>query len=220
MARHLKVIRTLHPNEATVEAIFHHDLKICEYLLMTHETMKPGIFMNATGVLAAMGLQVLDAQIVTRNDGIVVDTFSVSDPDYAGQPPAIRLEAVGQTIIGVLKGQESVDQVAARCQRVTFGRRFPTGRQQTDVQIDNETSDHYTVIDVFADDKQGLLYIIAQAIFELGLSIHTARIGTRLDQVVDVFYVTDSTSSKVHDPALCETIAQTIQRSVDTFLDA
>ena len=47
-----------------------------------------------------------------------------------------------------------------------------------------------TILDVFADDRQGLLYVITNAIFQLGLSVHASRISTRLDQVADVFYVT------------------------------
>jgi [protein-PII] uridylyltransferase len=87
------------------------------------------------------------------------------------------------------------------------------------VQIDNEISDHNTVIDVFADDKQGLLFVIARAIFELGLSVHSARIGTRLDQAVDVFYVTNSRGEKVWDPEVCRGIQDSIQHAVDGFLD-
>ena len=87
------------------------------------------------------------------------------------------------------------------------------------MQIDNEISDHYTVIDVFAHDKQGLLFVIARAIFELGLSVHSARIGTRLDQVVDVFYVTNAEGEKVLDPDQCHEIQESIQHAVDGFLD-
>jgi len=75
------------------------------------------------------------------------------------------------------------------------------------------------VIDVFADDKQGLLFVIARAIFELGLSVHSARIGTRLDQAVDVFYVTNSTGEKVWDPEVCSGIQKSLQKAVDVFLD-
>ena len=118
-----------------------------------------------------MGLQVLDAQIMTRKDGLAVDTFFVSDPGYNGQPPPRRIEMVTQTIFRVLKGQAKVEDVFARGRRIPFGKRFPTGRYPTEVQIDNETSDHFTVVDIFANDQQGLLYVIAQALLNLGLSI-------------------------------------------------
>jgi [protein-PII] uridylyltransferase len=71
---------------------------------------------------------------------------------------------------------------------------------------------------VFAEDRQGLLYVITRAIFTLGLSVQAARISTRLDQVADVFYVTDSKGGKVTDPARLESIRATIKGEVDRFL--
>ena len=43
----------------------------------------------------------------------------------------------------------------------------------------------------------GLLYTITRTLFELGLSVSVAKIGTYLDQVVDVFYVTDQDGRKI-----------------------
>jgi [protein-PII] uridylyltransferase len=63
-----------------------------------------------------------------------------------------------------------------------------------------------------------LLYVITRAIFTLGLSVQAARISTRLDQVADVFYVTDSKGEKVTDPARLEAIRATIKGEVDRFL--
>ena len=67
--------------------------------------------------------------------------------------------------------------------------------------------------------SKGLLYVIARALFNLGLSIQTARIGTRLDQVVDVFYVTGNNGKKIEDTTACEEIRENIQKVVDQFLD-
>src|SRR3970282_1738841 len=106
-----------------------------------------------------------------------------------------------------------------RYRRLDHQRRLPTGRQTTDVQVDNETSDRATIIDIFAEDRQGLLYIITRAIFTLGLSVQAARISTRLDQVADVFYVTDSKGGKVTDPDRLEAVRATIKGEVDRFLE-
>ena len=56
---------------------------------------------------------------------------------------------------------------------------------------------HHEVHHFFTHDRPGLLYTIARTLFELNLSVASARIGTYLDQVVDVFYVTDSGGMKV-----------------------
>ena len=74
------------------------------------------------------------------------------------------------------------------------------------------------MIDVFADDKQGLLHEIAKTLYELELSVHSAKIGTRLDQVVDVFHVTERNGNKVEDAGTCESIQARLQEGVDRFL--
>ncbi len=86
--------------------------------------------------------------------------------------------------------------------------------------MDNDVSDSSTVIDVFADDKSGLLFVLAKTFVQLNLSIHMPRIGTQLDQVVDVFYVTTATGEKIQDAILCEQIQEAIHKAVNTFLDA
>lgn len=218
IAGHLAAIRGLGTRDVKVDSAFNEALGVCEYAVITRNDVIPGIFSKIAGVLAAMGLDILDAQIVTRHDDVVVDTFQVSDADYAGAPPAERREDVGRAIRRVLLGETTVEELMGRYRRLDCQRRLPTLRQPTEVQVDNETSDRATIIDVFAEDRQGLLYVITRAIFTLGLSVQAARISTRLDQVADVFYVTDAKGGKVTDPARLETIRATIKTEIDRFL--
>ncbi len=219
MAAHLLAMKNLSASPTYVEGRFNSELGVSEYVLITREQAKPGLFMQVTGVLAALGLGVLNAQIMTIADGTALDIFSVNDPDCDGQPSEFRLNEVSQEIRSVLQEEASVEQVFERHRRMTFGRQFPTGRHANEVLIDNEVSDSYTVIDVFADDKPGLLFVLAKTLVQLNLSIHMARIGTRVDQVVDVFYVTTTTGEKVQDPTQGEYIQTTIQNAVNAFLD-
>jgi [protein-PII] uridylyltransferase len=221
IAAHLAAVKRLQAGEALVEESFNEELGTCEYTVITHDHLTPGIFSKIAGVMTAQGLQILDAQIITRNDGVVVDTFKVSDPDYAGVPPDDRRASNAETIVRVLKGEEDVERLMSRNTRLFTVRRLPTTRQATEVQIDNETCDRSTIIDVFADDTQGLLYAITRSIFQLGLSVHAARISGRqeLDQVADVFYVTDQHGAKIEDHARLETIRATIKENIDLFMD-
>ncbi len=217
---HLSVIQFLTPERPMVESTYNRELKVCEYSLIAFDSVASGMFMKMTGVLAAKGLRVLDAQIVTRPDGIVVDTFLVKDPDFSGAPTPARLEKVGNAIVNVLKGELSIEAFMEQNQRVSFRSQMPIRQHRPEVKIDNETSDHFTVIDVFADDKQGLLHEIAKTLYDLGLSIHSAKIGTRLDQVVDVFHVTERKGNKVEDARRCELIQAKLQEKVDRFLQS
>jgi UTP:GlnB (protein PII) uridylyltransferase len=46
-----------------------------------------------------------------------------------------------------------------------------------------------------------------------------ARIGTRLDQVADVFYVTTTSGEKIQDAIHCGQIQGAIKKAVNAFLD-
>jgi [protein-PII] uridylyltransferase len=219
IAAHLTAVRKLYRGEVVVETDFNRELGVCEYSVITHDDLTPGIFSKIAGVMAGSGLQILDAQILTRRDGIVVDTFQVTDPDYQGEPPAERRHTVGDRIAAVLRGWEHVDDVVRRGARLKLTKPLPKAPEATEVRIDNETSDSCTIIDVFADDRQGLLHVITNAIFQLGLSIHAARISTRLDQVADVFYVTDQAGAKVSDHVQLERLRTGIEQAIERFLE-
>ncbi len=220
IAAHLGAISALQSRHVAVVDSFNREIGACEYTVITFNDVIPGIFSRIAGVMAAKGLQVLDAQIVTREDGVVVDTFQVVDPDHRGEPSADRRADIAEAVTRVLTGLESVEALMQRGGRLSLERRPAIARQPTDVQIDNDTSDRFTIIDVFADDKQGLLYVLTRAIFVLGLSVHAARISTRLDQVVDVFYVTEAEGGKVLDHARVETIRAAIAQEIDRFLNS
>ena len=85
------------------------------------------------------------------------------------------------------------------------------------VVIDNESSDRYTVIDVFAHDRPGLLYRITRTLFELDLSVVLAKISTHFDQVVDVFYVTDARGRKIADGQRLRTIRDVLTQQIEQF---
>ena len=82
--------------------------------------------------------------------------------------------------------------------------------------IDNTTAEKYTIIAAFAYDKMGLLYAISRTLFELGLSVSTAKIGTHLDQVVDVFYVTDEgQGTKITDELRLNQIRERLMAAIE-----
>jgi [protein-PII] uridylyltransferase len=83
------------------------------------------------------------------------------------------------------------------------------------VHIDNSTSDRFTILDIFALDRRGLLFTIARTLFELDLSVSLAKIGTYLDQVVDVFYVTDRAGTKIGNEQRLQQIAGRLRDAID-----
>ena len=65
--------------------------------------------------------------------------------------------------------------------------------------------------------QKNLLYRIARTLFECGLSVSLAKISTHFDQVVDVFYVTDTGGRKVADGQRLVSIRDDLVRSIEEF---
>lgn len=188
--------------------------KAVEYVVGTYEEITPGIFYKLTGALSSHGQRILSAEIHTLADGLVLDHFYVEDRDFDGPPPQERVDEICSSLVAALKdGSEKPPEFRRIWQMQQRETTATLNRVPTQVRIDNDTSDRATVIAVFTYDRMGLLYSIAKSLFDLGLSVTRAKIGTRLDQVVDVFYVTDSmTGAKLPDgPRLDEIRSKLLQ---------
>ncbi len=192
------------------------DIGTVEYVVATYEDITPGVFHKLTGGLTSQGLEILAADINTLADRLVLDLFVVRDPDYSGEPPPDRLERVNRRLMDAL----TINQ------QPTFRRVWSSVKQQhrdalqvlpTRVRTDNSTSEQFTILDIFASDRTGLLFTIARTIFELGLSVSLAKIGTYLDQVVDVFYVTDDAGRKIVDEVRLEQIRARLLEAIETL---
>jgi len=67
------------------------------------------------------------------------------------------------------------------------------------VEIDDRGSDEFSIVEVHAADRPGQLYRITQTMADFGINIHKAFIATEVDQLIDVFYVTDKKGNKLED---------------------
>jgi [protein-PII] uridylyltransferase len=88
--------------------------------------------------------------------------------------------------------------------------------QPTQIRFDNATSDLHTIINVFAYDRTGLLYDISRTLFDLKLDLQVAKVSTHLDQVVDVFYVTEVGGGKITEPTRLYTLRQNLLRAIES----
>jgi [protein-PII] uridylyltransferase len=198
-AADLRLLHDLKPGGVRATASYEPDAATLQVTVGTSETVAPGIFHKLTGALTSQGLEIRSAQIHTLADELVLDRFWVHDPDYSGEPPPDRLRAINEAVEQSLRQQSGAAPSFRRTWKSGEQRRMLVPKPQIRVNTDNSTSDRYTIIDVFAYDRTGLLYSVTRALFELGCSVWRAKISTYLDQVVDVFYVTDQENRKIVD---------------------
>ena len=187
-----------------------------EYTVGVYEDQFRGIFHRLTGAISSQGLEILAAEIHSLSDQLCLDRFYVQDNDFRGEPPPERFESVSQALVRALLDDSGKSPTFRRTwQNRTNSPRNELPLSPTKVRIDNTTSDSYSIIDVFAHDRPGLLYDIARALFELGLSVASAKIGTYLDQVVDVFYVAEACGEKIQREDRISQIRAALYQAID-----
>ena len=194
-ARHFELTRGIKGTDVVVD--FEHDEKgYTNLTVILHDML--GLFYMAAGALAAKNMNIISAQIFTGRDGIVVDTLQVTDYN---KKPAVNEGLWGEvkdSLVKVLTGQARVEDMMPA--RPAYPKRTSLSDAPAKVVVDNEASDRYTVVEVFASDRVGLLYDITRALYQSGCYISSAKVDTEVDQVVDVFYVTDIFRQKLEDP--------------------
>ncbi len=159
---------------------------------------KPYRLSELCGVLAISDFTILNAFAFTRRDGKVIDVFVV-EPVDRGEALSISerllgIDRVRANLLDVVRGRLDLEAAtkkhAHRWRRVSKGG-IPVATQIT---FENDVSNDFTIIDVFAHDRPGLLYTITRTLSRLGLAIARAKISTEGARAIDSFYVGKLTS--------------------------
>ncbi|MCK9408455.1 MAG: HD domain-containing protein [Bacteroidetes bacterium] len=142
------------------------------------------------GVLAANDANIFDAQIYTRPDGIVIDTFRLVDA--ATKLPLTKDQeiSIAEDLKNVLLKSITLESLFARYHRRWRRRAKPLFHPNVRIDTVFHESGKHTIIDVYAPDMTGFLYKITEIFSRNGLQIDLAKLATRGDGIVDAFYVT------------------------------
>jgi [protein-PII] uridylyltransferase len=208
IAAHLRLLDRLAEEGVLATELFHHpDLGSSELVVATRDV--PGLFSLIAGSLAAQGINILSAQIHTRADGIVIDTFQVNDPFGEAVTEEARWRRTLEALRRVLRGEVSVEELLARRRAVHPGAEGVAGPPK--ISLDNQLSDSHTVLEVKCPDRVGLLYVITRTLSAHGLDIGSARIATEIDQAYDTFYLTDRQGRRLEDEAAMARVRESLE---------
>lgn len=181
----------------------------------THELLvvaadRAGLLSSIAGALSLAGLSILSAQVFTTDDGVAVDVFEVEGA-FEVDVGEERWRRFRGTLRKAIEGRISLER------RMDEHRRhYPPQRLDTPVtvSIDNAASDFFTVVEVGAADRVGLLYDITRSLAELRLDVHLAKVATYTGRVIDAFYVRDDLGRKVIDPDRAAAIERSIRERI------
>jgi [protein-PII] uridylyltransferase len=177
---------------------------------------RAGLFGKIAGSLSAAGLNILTAQIFTRADGIVLDTFSVIDAksgNLGGPELRDKFEhLLNQTLTGKLDDLHGL--IAKQKNNRPLYQAYTGERIPTRIHFDNDASETRTLMEIEVEDRIGLLYVISQTLSELDLDISAAKISTEKGAAIDSFYVREIDGGKVLAPERHRAIERKLRHAI------
>ena len=174
------------------------------------------LFATTTSVLGCEGLNIVEARVITADNGMTLDAYLVLDL-YAGSGAPtlcdpVRQRALRDRLAAALETEQTARAVV---DRRLVARNLESFDRPTLVNVSPDTNHMRTVIEVNSRDRPGLLGRIGWAFADAGVRLQTAKIATFGERAEDVFYVTD-THNQPLDAITLRRIAQAITEAIDT----
>jgi len=157
----------------------------------------PSLLSKLCGVLAINDANIHSANIFTRKDGIVIDTFHVTDFRTHNRIDESKYPKIKEDLHSVINGFMQLHLEVAKLKSRWWRIENKLFKRTGQIKINFEKHDRYTIIDVYSPDRLGFLYHVTNKMNEIGLIIHFAKISTKGDDIVDSFYVLDRNGHKV-----------------------
>ncbi len=176
---------------------------------------RAGIFTKIAACLTGAGLNVLSAHIFTRGDGIILDTFFVTDAKTGTLPKKDEREKFERIFNEALLGEIDLDELLAKQPRLQSIYQGLEGEEiPTLITFDNSTAERRTVIDVETKDRVGLLFTISQTLTELKLDLALAKIVTEKGAAIDSFYVRNLNGTKITSETQQKTVGEKLRQAI------
>ena len=162
---------------------------------------RPGLLARIAAAITAGRLEVLAAQVYSRtcDKGTeAVDLFWVRDRTDGAEGVERGMARLVRDLNEFCASEAEPAKLLE--QRMGSGspwRERPSPAVLTEIVIDDRASPRHTVVEVFAKDRPGLLFVLAGALHEAKLQIALSKINTEGTKVADVFYVNELDGSRV-----------------------
>jgi [protein-PII] uridylyltransferase len=199
----------LGPDDIITQKVDHHRPGYSAITLITR--FRHGLFFRIAGALSANRINIMSAWSHKVGGDAVVATFHVEDVGHGPIADPDRWKKFQDDVASIISGRLDVDQLVAKRRRSWKPPRTIGSPVRVEVRIDNAASDRATIVEVYAQDRPGLLYDITRKLALLGLTIVLTKITTEVDRAADVFYVVDEHGGKIADFDRLEEIRRSLK---------
>lgn len=170
-----------------------------------------GFFAISANTLSKLGLNVVDARIITSKSGYTLDTYMVLDYDHKPICDNFRVQEIKIRLSVALSNPSALNEIKRR----PLPRQLQFFKTDTLINFDNDHENHYTLVSIQTLDRPGLLAHIGQAFVESRTRIHNAKISTLGERADNIFTITDHANQAIIDPEIQAEIKQKLLLHID-----
>lgn len=151
---------------------------------------QPDLFARICSYFDHKNFSILDAKIHTTKHGYALDTFLITEPTFADSYRDL-ISLIEHELTDILKLQVALPSPSkGRLSRLC--RNFPA---TPTVDLRPDERGRYYLLTVSANDRNGLLYSIANVLAKYKVNLHTAKVMTLGERIEDVFLIDGSVLS-------------------------
>ncbi|MBI2082965.1 MAG: [protein-PII] uridylyltransferase [Deltaproteobacteria bacterium] len=208
VAYHLRLWRKLESDRIVFDWRILSREGLNEVTLLTLDT--PGLFSKMAGIFTAHNINILRAELSVSKLGYALHTFFVTDHGGLLISDVETWESIFQDLRAVLSGRVRIEDLVSEKFSPSLFKKKVAQKLPSRIDIDNDVSAFYTVIDIYAHDRVGLLYQVTTTLTALGLYVDVSKISTKVDQVADTFYVKDIFGHKITDESRLKRVKEVL----------
>jgi [protein-PII] uridylyltransferase len=178
--------------------------------VLTYTPRRLRSFARTTGVLDQMGLNVVDARLITSANGFSLETYVVLEDSGAVIADPMRIRDIEAGLWRALRQVEDLPPtVTRRAPRQV--RMFST---PTQVNFSIDSRNDRTILELIAADRPGLLSEVGKVFRAERVAINGAKIMTVGERAEDVFYITSADGGLLPDEA-CQRVQDSLIKALD-----
>jgi [protein-PII] uridylyltransferase len=178
--------------------------------VLTYTPRRLRSFARTTGVLDQMGLNVVDARLITSANGFSLETYVVLEDNGAVIADTSRIREIERSLSRVLQQAEDLPPTVMR-RAARQVRMFWT---PTQVNFSVDARNERTILELIAADRPGLLSEVGRVFRAERVAINGAKIMTVGERAEDVFYITREDGGLLKEES-CQRLQEALMQALD-----
>ena len=172
---------------------------------------RDNIFAATTRILDKLGLNIVDARIITSANDYTLDSYIILEKNGAMVSGKQRCDEI---IDALKQSLTTLDKFSPRITRAK-SRRMKHFSIPTRIYFSLDEKNNRNIMEVSTADRPGILSRIGMALDFCGVSLQSAKIATYGARVEDVFFITDRDNRIIRDPIKFECLENSIKSSLE-----